>query len=88
MFFALFCLQLQAECMLKWNNCVYTQIVKHCLADELLPIIRDLSNMSETEFYSAKLYDDWGAYDGLVDFVFALLTTASKMGKGTLSCQT
>ena len=50
--------------MLKRNNCVYTQIVKHCSADELLPIIRDLSNINETEFYS----DYWGAYDGLVDF--------------------
>ena len=51
--------------MLKRNNCVYTQIVKHCSAEELLPIIRDLSNMNETEFYS----DCWGgAYDGLVDF--------------------
>ena len=36
--------------MLKRNNCVYTQIVKHCLADELLPIIRDLSDISKTEF--------------------------------------
>ena len=50
--------------MLKRNNCVYTQIVKHCSADEILPIIRDLSNINETEFYS----DYWGAYDGLVDF--------------------
>ena len=58
--------------MLKRNNCVYTQIVKHCLADELLLIIRNLSNMNETEFYSAKLYDDWGAYDGLVDFLLRL----------------
>ena len=70
--------------MLKRNNCVYTQIVKHCLADELLLIIRDLSNINETEFYS----DYWGAYDGLVDFFFALLTTTSKSGKGTLSSQT
>ena len=50
--------------MLKRNNCVYTQIVKHCSAEELLPIIRDLSNMNETEFYS----NTWKAYDGLVDF--------------------
>ena len=50
--------------MLKRNNCVYTQIVKHCSADELLPIIRDLSDMNETEFYS----DCFGAYDGLVDY--------------------
>ena len=50
------CLQLQAEGMLKRNNCVYTQIVKHCLADELLPIIRYLSNINETGFYS----DYWG----------------------------
>ena len=80
-FFALFCLQLQAKGMLKRNNCVYTQIVKHCSAEEILPIIRDLSDISKTEFYS----DCWGAYDGLVDF-FALLATASRRGKSTLSC--
>ena len=68
--------------MLKQNNCVYTQIVKHCLADDILPIIRDLSNMNETEF------DYWGAYDGLVDFFFALLATTSKRCKGTLSSKT
>ena len=50
--------------MLKRNNCVYTQVVKNCSAEELLPIIRDFSNINETEFFS----DCWGAYDGLVDF--------------------
>lgn len=38
--------------MLKRNNCVYTQIVRHCLAEELLPIIQNLSDMNKTEFYS------------------------------------
>ncbi|MGX2971930.1 hypothetical protein [Helicobacter sp. T3_23-1059] len=52
--------------ILKRNNCVYTQIVKHCLADKLLPIIQNLSDMNKTEFYS----DCFAAYDGLVDFLF------------------
>ena len=63
--------------MLKRNNCVYTQIVKHCSAEELFPIIRDLSDMNETEFFSAKLYDDWVAYDGLVDFLLCYACNAS-----------
>ena len=50
--------------MLKRNGCVYTQVVKGCSANEILPIIRDLSDISKTEFYS----DCWRAYDGLVDF--------------------
>ena len=50
--------------MLKRNNCVYTQIVKHCSADDLLPILRDSSDLAESIIYS----DCWGAYDGLVDF--------------------
>ena len=63
--------------MLKRNNCVYTQIVKHCLADELLPIIRDLSDMNETEFYS----DCWRAYDGLVDFLFRFAYNCKQKGQ-------
>ncbi|MGX2970994.1 hypothetical protein [Helicobacter sp. T3_23-1059] len=62
--------------MLKRNNCVYTKIVKHCLADDLLPIIRDLSNINETEFYS----DYWGAYDGLVDFLFRFACNYKQKG--------
>ncbi|TQR53066.1 hypothetical protein DMC01_12160, partial [Campylobacter troglodytis] len=53
------------EDMLKRNGQVYTQIVKACLARELLPIIRNLSDMSKTEFYS----DCLAIYDGLVDFL-------------------
>ena len=49
--------------MLKRNGCVYTQIVKHCSAKELLPIIKDFSELNECEIYS----DSWKAYDGLVD---------------------
>ena len=58
--------------MLKRNNCVYTQVVKHCSAEELLPIIRDLSDISETEFYS----DCWATYDWVSRFC----------GKSSLSC--
>ena len=50
--------------MLKRNGQVYTQIVKGCSANELLPILRDLSNLSQSTIYS----DCWAAYDGLVDF--------------------
>ena len=38
------------------------KVAKECFASELLLIIRGLSNMGETEFYSAKLCSDWGAY--------------------------
>ena len=50
--------------MLKRNGCVYTQVVKGCSANELLPIIWNLSDMGKTEFFS----DCWAAYDALVDF--------------------
>ena len=50
--------------MLKRNGCVYTQVVKGCSANELLPILRDCSNLRESIIYS----DCWDAYDGLVDF--------------------
>ena len=50
--------------MLKRNGYIHTQIVKDCSADELMPIIKDLSNLPQTEYYS----DYWGAYDGLVDY--------------------
>ena len=50
--------------MLKRNGYIHTQIVKDCSADELMPIIKDLSNLPKTEYYS----DYWGAYDGLVDY--------------------
>ena len=57
-------MQLQAEGMLKRNGCVYTQVVKGCSASELLPILRDCSDLAESIIDS----DCWGAYDGLVDF--------------------
>ena len=50
--------------MLKCNGCVYTQMVKHCSAKELLPIIRDFAKLKESKNYS----DSWKTYDGLVDF--------------------
>ena len=50
--------------MLKRNGCVYTQVVKGCSANELLPILRDSSDLRESIIYS----DCFGAYDGLVDF--------------------
>ena len=50
--------------LLKRNCCVYTQLVKHCSAKELLPIIKDFSELKESEIYS----DGLKSYDGLVDF--------------------
>ncbi|WP_282432320.1 hypothetical protein [Campylobacter troglodytis] len=34
--------------MLKCEPCVYTQMVKYCLAKEMLPIIRDFADASNT----------------------------------------
>ncbi|TQR57290.1 hypothetical protein DMC01_08695 [Campylobacter troglodytis] len=53
------------EGMLKRNGCVYTQIVKHCYAKELLPIIRDFTELNECEIYG----DSLKAHDGLVNFL-------------------
>ena len=50
--------------MLKRDKYIYTQIVKDCSAEELMPIIQSYSNLPETAYYS----DYWGAYDGLVDY--------------------
>ena len=50
--------------MLKCNGCVYTQVVKHCSAKELLSIIKDFADVENATIYS----DSWKAYDGLVDF--------------------
>ena len=38
--------------MLKRNGCVYTQVVKHCSAKELLPIIKEFAELKESEIYS------------------------------------
>ena len=40
------------------------QVVKHCSAKELLPIIRDFADVENATIYS----DSFKAYDGLVDF--------------------
>ena len=50
--------------MLKRNGCVYIQVVKNCSTSELLPILSDLSDLSQSTIYS----DTWVAYDGLVDY--------------------
>ena len=50
--------------MLKRNGCVYTQVVKHCSAKELLSIINDFADVENATIYS----DSFKAYDGLVDF--------------------
>ena len=50
--------------MLKRNGCVYTQVVKNCSANELLPILSGFAELESSIIYS----DAWKAYDGLVDF--------------------
>ena len=48
--------------MLKRDGKVYTQIVKNCSANELLPILKEFSELDSSTIYS----DYWKAYDGLV----------------------
>ena len=50
--------------MLKRDGKVYTQIVKNCSANELIPILSEFSELDESVIYS----DCWKAYDGLVDY--------------------
>ena len=50
--------------MLKRDGKVYTQIVKNCSASELLPILKEFSELDSSTIYS----DCWKAYDGLVDY--------------------
>lgn len=46
--------------MLKRNG----QIVKNCSSKELLPILREFSELNESVIYS----DSWKAYDGLINY--------------------
>jgi len=51
--------------MLKRKDKVYTQIVKNCSADELIPVIlNNTHNPKETTIFS----DTWQSYNGIVDF--------------------
>ena len=50
--------------MFKRDGKVYTQIVKNCSANELIPILSEFSELDESVIYS----DCWKAYDGLVDY--------------------
>ena len=50
--------------MLKRDGKVYTQIVKNCSANELLPILKEFSKLDSSTIYS----DCRKAYDGLVDY--------------------
>jgi transposase len=49
--------------MLKRNGKVYTQIVKNCSANELIPIIKSQADNDSTMFS-----DSWKSYNGLADF--------------------
>jgi transposase len=49
--------------MLKRSGKVYTQIVKNCSANELIPIILEQAKTGSTMFS-----DCWKSYNGLVDF--------------------
>ena len=50
--------------MLKRDGKVYTQIVKNCSANVLIPILSQYSELDSSTIYS----DCWKAYDGLVDY--------------------
>jgi len=50
--------------MLKRDGRVYTQIVKNCSANELIPILSEFSDLDESVICS----DCCKAYDGLVDY--------------------
>ena len=51
--------------MLKRNGKVFTQIVKNCSANELLPIIeKQIDIRNDSVIFS----DSWKSYDGLADF--------------------
>ena len=50
--------------MLKRNGQVYTQIVKNCSTNELLPILSNFAELESSTIYS----NTWKAYNGLVDF--------------------
>lgn len=50
--------------MLKRDGKVYTQIVKNCSVNELMPILSEFSDPDESVIYS----DCWKVYHGLVDY--------------------
>jgi len=50
--------------MFKKDGRVYTQIVKNCSANKLIPILSQYSKLDSFIIYS----DCWKAYDGLVDY--------------------
>lgn len=50
--------------MLKRNGCVWTQIVKNCSTNELLPILSRFAKLESSTIYS----DTWKAYNGLVGY--------------------
>ena len=70
--------------MLKRNGCVYTQVVKHCSAKELQSIIKEFSELNESEIYS----DGLKSYDGLVDFLLRFARNFARRSKGTLQSKT
>ncbi|TQR61447.1 hypothetical protein [Campylobacter troglodytis] len=67
--------------MLKRNGCVYTQVVKHCSAKELLPVIKDFSELKESEIYS----DGLKSYCALVDFLFRFVLQPYKKEQGHIT---
>ena len=49
--------------MLKRNGKVYTQVVKNCSMNELIPIV-----LEQTDSNATVYTDGWKAYDGLADY--------------------
>ena len=58
------CSEVEHNGMFKRDGRVYTQIVKNCSANELMPILKEFSKLDSSTIYS----DCWKAYDGLVDY--------------------
>lgn len=55
--------------MLKRNGKVYTQVVKNCYMNELVPII-----LEQTDNNSTVYTDGWKAYDGIADYGYKDIT--------------
>jgi transposase len=72
--------------MLKRSGKVYTQIVKNCSANELMPIIKSQADSDSTMFS-----DSWKSYNGLADFGYKrhyrIKHGSNEFAKSQLSCQ-
>jgi len=64
--------------MLKRDGKVYTQVVKNCSANEMIPILSEFS-----EFDSSTIYSDcWKAYDGLAKAHYRVKHSKNEFANG------